>query len=98
MIKIKFKNKRFLTAGVKENVSLPLQLLMWQLIDELDGEKDYLQVFKCSGYDGKQKIEHVQEEPEYYKEYQYFTDTLFVGKIFVIDDGEHSTMMLAEEY
>ena len=72
VIKIKFKNKRYLTVGVKNNVNLPLQLLMWQLIDELDGEKDYLQVFKCSGYDGKQKIEHVQEEPEYYKEYQYF--------------------------
>ena len=98
MIKIKFKNQRYLTAGVKTNVSLPLQLLMWQLIDELDGEKDYLQIFKCSGYDGKQKIEHVQEEPEYRKEYLLCADTLFIGKIFVIDDGQHSTMMLAEEY
>ena len=87
-----------MTAGVNTNVSLPLQLFLWQCINDLKEPKDYLQVFKCSGYDGKQKIEHVQEEPEYYKEYQYFTDTLFVGKIFVIDDGEHSTMMLAEEY
>ena len=98
MIKIKFKNQRYLTAGVKTNVSLPLQLLMWQLIDELDGERDYLQVFKCGCFEGKQKIEHVQEEPEYQKEYQFFTDTLFVGKIFVIDNGQYTTMMLAEEY
>ena len=46
-----------------------------------------------------QKIMHIQEEPEYEREYLIISDTpFFVGKIFVIDDETHSTMILAEEY
>lgn len=96
---IKFKNQRYITRGVSQKVDLPLQLFMWQCIDELDVPKDYLQVFKLSVADGKQKIEHIQEEPCYKREYLLSTDTpVFVGNIFVIDDGSHSTMLLAEEY
>ena len=47
---------------------------------------------------GKQKITHIQEEPEYKKEYLLEAGTIFIGKIFAIDDGDHSTMLLAEEY
>ena len=43
-----FENKKYITKGVSENVSLLLQLFMWQCIDDLNIEKDYLQVFKCS--------------------------------------------------
>ena len=38
---------------------------MWQYIDELNVPKDYLQVFKYSMSDIKQKIEHIQENTEY---------------------------------
>ena len=49
--------------------------------------------------DGGLKIIHIQEEPEYKREYQLQTDTpIFIGKIYAIDDGDHSTMLLAEEY
>ena len=61
--------------------------------------KDYLQVFTCTESDGKQKIEHIQEEPEYQREYLINIDApYFIGKIFVVDDETHSTMLLAEEY
>ena len=94
-----FKNPRYITRGVSENVSLLLQLFMWECIEELDVPKDYLQVFECSLSGTKQKIEHSQEEPFYKREYLLSTDTpIFIGKIFVIDDGDHSTMLLAEEY
>ena len=94
-----FKNPRYITRGVSENVSLLLQLFMWECIEELDVPKDYLQVFECSLSGTKQKIEHSQEEPFYKREYLLSTDApVFVGKIFVIDDGDHSTMLLAEEY
>lgn len=96
---MKFKNRRYITKGINSSVPLLTQLFLWQCIDRLDCPKDYLQIFKCSVYDGMQKITHIQEEPEYTKEYLIQTDTpLFVGKIFAIDDGEHSTMLLAEEY
>ena len=96
---MRFNNRRYITKGVSDNVDLLLQIFMWQCIDELDGPKDYLQVFKCSMSDSKQKIEHIQEEPEYKREYLLNADTpIFIGKIFVIDDDTHSTMLLAEEY
>ncbi len=94
-----FNNARYVTRGIIDKVDLCLQLFMWGAINDLKIEKDYLQVFNCSSENGKQKIEHIQEEPEFKKEYLFYTDTpIFVGKIFVIDDETHSTMLLAEEY
>ena len=95
----KFQNKRFITKGVAENIEPILQLFMWQCIEEMPLSKDYLQVFDLVIESGKAKVKHSQEEPDYEKEYLLNVDTLFyVGKIFVIDDGTHSTMLLAEEY
>ncbi len=95
-----FKNKRFITQGVSSQVSLLLQLFMWKCIDEMPPPKDYLQVFEFTLEDNKQKIIHSQEEPDYNREYLLkLADTpIFIGKIFVIDDGDHSTMLLASEY
>ena len=94
-----FKNRRMITAGVDLMVNPLLQIFMWHCIDSMPKPKDYLQVFTCSGFDGKQKITHIQEEPEYKREYLFCTDApIFIGKIFVIDDETHSTMLLAEEY
>ena len=96
---MKFKNKHYISKGVDSKVNPLLQLFMWQCIDDMSPPKDYLHVFKCSVYDGKQKIMHIQEEPEYEGEYLIISDApFFVGKIFVIDDETHSTMILAEEY
>ena len=64
-----FKNKRYITKGVSNNISLLLQLFMWECIDSLTVPKDYLQVFKLSVAEGKQKIEHSQEDSEYKREY-----------------------------
>lgn len=96
-----FTNERFCTSGIAEEVSPILQAILWNLIDAMDVlRKDYLQVFELSMYDGMQKIVHSQEEPEYRKEYHIkLCDTsMHIGKIFVIDDGDHSTMLKAEEY
>lgn len=94
-----FANKRYITRGVSQKVDLRLQLFVWQCIERMDVPKDYLQIFKCSLSGTKQKIEHMQEEPKYKREYLFLADApIFVGKIFVIDDGSYSTMLLAEEY
>ena len=92
-----FYNTKYVTNGINSKVDLFLQLFMWNLITDMKGPKDYLQIFKCSNENGK-KIEHIQEVPEYKRQYLLYADTIFIGKIFVIDDGEHSVMMLAEEY
>ena len=95
----KFENERFITRGVEENLNPLLVMVLWELIDSMTIQQDYLQVFELSEEKGKQKIEHSQEVPEYKREYLIKTDApFFVGKIFVIDDETHVTMLLAEEY
>lgn len=93
-----FNNKHFITCGTNETVSPLLQSIMWELITQLPVEKDYLQVFSLSVDNGKQKIKHSQEVPEYTKEYVFDIGLPITEKIFVIDDETHSTMLLASEY
>lgn len=96
---MEFKVRRFITCGVAEKVDILLQIFIWECIENLPQPKDYLQVFEFAEENGKLKIVHSQEEPEYKREYLIKTDApFFVGKIFVIDDEPHVTMLLAEEY
>lgn len=96
-----FKNKRYCTAGIAEQVPLCTQAIMWDLVDNMEVEsKDYFQVFKLSVYDGQQRIVHEQEIPQYKKIYDI---TLCgadptIGKIYVIDSDTYSTMLFADEY
>lgn len=94
-----FSNQRYLTRGVQADITFELQFFMWECIDNLQIEKDYFQVFELSILDGIQRIHHFSEQPEYSME--YFLPTIIhtvTAKVYVIDDGDHSTMLLAEEY
>ena len=72
---------------------------MWALIAQLPEPKDYLQVFRLSVSDkGTQRIVHEQEEPQYHKEYDIDIENPITAKVYVIDDNDHGTMLLAEEY
>ena len=76
-----------------------MQLFLWSCIDNLPPERDYLQVFKFTANKDGIKIIYTQEIPDYHQEYALDKNThFFVGKIYVIDDETHSTMLLAEEY
>ena len=93
-----FQNKRFLTRGVQAEIPIELQLFLWNCIDNLPEERDYFQVFALKEIDGKQHIHHFSEQPEYSEEYQISTEKPITAKVYVIDDIDHSTMLLAEEY
>ena len=93
-----FQYKRFLTRGVQAEIPIELQLFLWNCIDNLPEERDYFQVFALKEIDGKQHIHHFSEQPEYSKEYQISTEKPITAKVYVIDDTDHSTMLLAEEY
>ena len=92
-----FNNKRYATCGVMENVNPVLLLFLWQLVDSMPLPRDYLQVFQFSKEGDKLKITQTQEVPAYRREY-LLDAPVFVGKIYAIDDGEQSTMLLANEY
>lgn len=93
-----FQNERYVTRGIANQVQRDLQLILWAMIDLNEQEKDYLQVFEVTCVMGKTVVTHTQEQPEYRKVFTFSLDLHFVGKIYIIDDGDHSTMMLAEEY
>ena len=98
------KESRYITKGINEIVDIRLQIFMWRAIDNLNDkvEKvDYLQVFEIEKEYGTITINHRQEVPKYNEEHIIeLCDIEVVGKIkiFVIDSGDYSTMLLAEEY
>ena len=65
-------------------------------------EKAYLQVFNLSEIikygKKKQNIIHSQEQPEFKEEFIISTKVLITEKIYIINDGLHTTMMLYNEY
>lgn len=94
-----FNNSRYITRGVNERIEPFWQLAMWNMIDSLSIEKDYLQVFSLIWKNGMLIITHSQEQPFYKKVYTFPCElTEKTEKIYVIDSGEYSTMLLAEEY
>ncbi|WP_294412598.1 DUF960 domain-containing protein [uncultured Ruminococcus sp.] len=93
-----FGNNRYLTCGVDSSIPLELQLFLWDCVDRMPAPKDYLQVFELSPEGKMQSITHRSEEPEYYRSYLIPSDTPVTEKLYIIDDGDHSTMLLASEY
>ena len=93
-----FTNPRYLTRGIQTTIPPPLQAVLWNLIDLLPTESDYLQVFWLKPFGGMQQVIHTSEEPEYKKVFLFPSDYPITAKAFVIDDDDHTTMLLAEEY
>lgn len=91
-----FTNK-YITKGVQSEIPAALQLFMFDCISVVP-KKDYLQIFKLSVVDGEQKIIHEQEVPEFKREYLLNFPEPITAKVYVIDNGDHCTMLLAEEY
>ena len=95
-----FSGGRYATRGVMSGLCPGLQFYLWNLIDRMEIEKDYLQVFVIESF-GRDwlKVIHRQEVPHYEKEHLIKVDGENKdGKIFVIDSVDYSTMLYAEEY
>ncbi len=93
-----FKNRKYITSGVYNYIPPLLQTTLWGLIKNMPVDKDYLQVFLLSSDNGKQKVIHTQEMPEYKKEYVFDMKPVVTGTVFAIDDKTHSTMLMNYEY
>ena len=94
-----FNNSRYITKGINEELPLSIQILLWSLVDSLLIEKDYLQIFTIKIIRGNLlEITHSQEKPVYTQTIQTIGDIDRNMKVYIIDDGEYSTMLFAEEY
>ena len=89
---------RYITRGVQSDIPAVLQIFMWDCISAVSEPADYLQIFRLSEFNGQQKIVHEQEVPEFKREYLLAFPEPINAKVYVIDDGDHCTMLLAEEY
>jgi hypothetical protein len=65
---------------------------------------DYLQIFQLEEVIGGttntvlQQIVHVQEEPSYRFEITVPIHSPIKEKVYVVDEGNYATMMMAEDY
>ena len=94
-----FTNERYLTREVADRVPIDIQLLMWDLVERLE-EKDYLQIFELTPK-GSEIVEivHKQEIPEVTSIYKIKNNEIKSKmKLYIIDNGEYSTMMFSHEY
>ena len=90
---------RYLTRGIDTEIPIDIQIFMWEAVDNMPEPKDYLQVFNLSVENGLQIIKHTSEQPKFDMTYILTALTKAVtAKIYIIDDGDHCTMLLAEEY
>jgi hypothetical protein len=99
---------RYITKGLIDGINKMNPLLyikLWEIYDNMGkevSEVDYLQIFEIkvevTNKGILQKIEHRQEEPEYSKIYQFYTDRPVEEKIYIVKDGNNCVMMLASEY
>ncbi len=71
-----FNNSRYLTCGVDSTIPLELQLFMWNCVDGLPEERDYLQVLnlnlsvKCRESRTHQKIPNTKWSTSYPQKHQ----------------------------
>jgi len=93
-----FSNQRYITRGVLAKIPSELQFLMWECIDRMPEPKDYLQVFTFESVGILQKIVHTSEQPEYCMNYFIPCNNPITEKVYIIDEDDHSIMLLASEY
>ena len=101
-----FSGSRYVTSGVADNFPIELQASLFSAIEQMRekvcGQLDYLQIFEIvTEVKGQKKflhIYHMQECPEAKLEYFIPTDVEVNGRAYMIDDVDHITLLLAEEY
>ena len=94
------KENRYMTRKIVEEIPLEINILLWNLIDELQIRKDYLQIFELNPIGkGIVEIVHKQEIPEYESSIYIYNEVIKENKkIYAIDSVEYSTLMLSYEY
>lgn len=92
--------KRCVTSDVQQEIPLILVIFLWSMIDRINVQKDYLQIFRLKPIENnKVVIEHEQEQPVYKDSITVDEVTLERDiNVYVIIENDYAKMMLAEEY
>ncbi|URN83910.1 DUF960 family protein [Acetobacterium wieringae] len=102
-----FNNPCYMTRGFQAEIPIETQQMIFTLMNKAKQTlpaMDYLQVFKLAKVSSNgsylQRLTHTQEIPPF-EETVFLVlpeDQIITTKIFVIDDGDHHTFLLASEY
>ena len=102
------KINHYITRGISEQLSLDLQILLWNMIKERDNQPqtDYLHIFKLQEDNNILSITHEQERPAYKLEYHYTNyiknQNVIPKKVYVIREDDvdafYYVMLLPKEY
>lgn len=102
-----FDKEKYITSHANEILPIELQIAMWQSIDQWRATRipiDYLQVFELSieNVNGRlmQVMVHSQEQPDKSETIRIECEAFepVNDKVYIIDDGEYSTMLMASDY
>lgn len=93
-----FRNPHYITKGISLTLPPETIIMLWQMVAEMPEPKDYLQIFRLTAEENLQRIEHEQEQPPYKQNGCFPCSKPVKEKVYIIDDEDHSTMLLAEEY
>lgn len=99
-----FNGPKYITRGIQDEIGLDIQQLIWKMIESKRKLTvlDYLQIFNLCTIPQengiRQLIIHRQEEPPFNYQIFFNVSKPVNAKIYVIDDIEHVTMLLANEY
>ena len=88
-------------VGIEAEIPHAIQIMMFEslaLMERKAGELDRLQVFRLTTTEKDVNIRHEQEIPEASMDYFMPVDEAVNAKVYIIDDVDHVTMLLAEEY
>ena len=92
------KDRRYISEEVSRKLPRDLIIILWNMIDDVTLELDYLQTFEITATKRHIKILHMQDRPQYshtqYLESKFKLPTYL--KVLVIDDGNHATMIIAD--
>lgn len=92
--------ERYITRGVHESIHSGLQSVIWDALNRVNTDLDYLQIFslKCYG-ESLTIIEHNQEQLKF-SQVIYVPNFIVTNerKVYIVVEGTTATMMLAEEY
>lgn len=93
-----FQNPHYITEGINQTFPSEMRSELWLMVARLPEPKDYLQIFRFFIKEGKQMVKHEQEKPPYEGLFCFTSSKPVEATVYIIDDGDHSTMLLAQEY
>ncbi|WP_145449802.1 DUF960 family protein [Staphylococcus hominis] len=102
------KINRYITRDISEQLSLDLQILLWNMVKEREDQPqtDYLHIFRLQEDNNMLSVTHEQEQPVYKLEYSYTNyiknQNALPKKVYVIREDDidafYYVMLLPEEY